>query len=343
MAIMDDIRRMMAERAAQGIGTGGGLFGTTNTQGQPTGLLGGLQNINPNLLIGAAITGSGFQGKDPFSSILPAFTQTAQIQKALRPKVSKPNAYINKQTGQRELVTPQKYAANPDLYAPLPPTQMFETAEQKEIGKVAGGEFKQIAEAANTALSNNQNLDLMKEIVNLPNLKTGFAGEFRTSFAGLAKEFGIDTPIQDLTAAETLAGISGKLVLDGLSNFKGAISDGERQFLKEITPGLLNTKDGNILLIEIGKKTNNLGIALNQEASKWVEQNGGLSKKDSKGRTWQEFKTSFHQANPVLNNELKEQIIGLSKKIEPDFEGNIITAKDGQKYVSIGGKYYKLK
>ena len=48
MAIMDDIRRMMAERAAQGIGTGGGLFGTTNTQGQPTGLLGGLQNIIPN-------------------------------------------------------------------------------------------------------------------------------------------------------------------------------------------------------------------------------------------------------------------------------------------------------
>ena len=38
MAIMDDIRRMMAQRAAQGIGTGGGLFGTTNTQGQPTGL-----------------------------------------------------------------------------------------------------------------------------------------------------------------------------------------------------------------------------------------------------------------------------------------------------------------
>jgi hypothetical protein len=343
MAIMDDIRRMMAERAAQGIGTGGGLFGTTNTQGQPTGLLGGLQNINPNLLIGAAITGSGFQGKDPFSSILPAFTQTAQIQKALRPKVSKPSAYINKQTGIPELVTPEKYAANPELYSPLPPEKRFETAEQKKIGEVAGGEFKQIAEAANTALSNNQNLDLMKEIVNLPNLKTGFAGEFRTSFAGLAKEFGIDTPIQDLTAAETLAGISGKLVLDGLSNFKGAISDGERQFLKEITPGLLNTKDGNILLIEIGKKTNNLGIALNQEASKWVEENGGLSKKDKSGRTWQEFKTAFHQQNPVLNNELKEQITGLSKKIEPDFENNIITAKDGQKYVSIGGKYYKLK
>ncbi len=307
------------------------------------GLLNNLGNINPNILIGASIAGQGLKGQDPFSSLIPAVTQTAAIQKALRPKVSKPNAYINKQTGQRELVTPEKYAQNPDLYAPLPPTQMFETAEQKEIGKVAGGEFKQISEAASTALNNNQNLDLMSEIVNLPNLKTGFAGELRTSFAGLAKEFGIDTPIQDLTAAETLAGISGKLVLDGLSNFKGAISDGERQFLKEITPGLLNTRDGNILLIEIGKKTNNLGIALSQEASKWVEQNGGLSKKDKSGRTWQEFKTKFHQQNPVLNNELKEQIIGLSKKVEPDFEGNIITAKNGKKYVRVGKDYYPVK
>ena len=196
----------------------------TNKNTQATnGLLSNLTS-NPNLLIGAGIIGQGVQGKDPFGAVIPAVTQTAQIQKLLTPKAQKPTAYINKQTGQRELVTPTKYAANPDLYAPLPPVQMFETSEQKEIGKVAGGEFKQLSEAASTALGNNQNLDLMKEIVNLPNLKTGFAGELRTSFAGLAKEFGINTPIQDLTAAETLAGISCKLVLDGLSNFKGAIS-----------------------------------------------------------------------------------------------------------------------
>tara|TARA_R100000773_G_C4219658_1_gene118274 strand:+ start:484 stop:1491 length:1008 start_codon:yes stop_codon:yes gene_type:complete len=311
-----------------------------STNSALSGLLG---DPTARLLIGANILGAGVKGSDPFSAITPAVLQTAQIQKALRPKRSKPFKVTDTTTGKEVLITNEQYANNPDRYAPPKPTQMFETAEQKEIGKVAGGEFKQISEAASAALGNNQNLDLMKEIVQLPNLKTGFAGEFRTSFAGLAKEFGIDTPIQDLTAAETLAGISGKLVLDGLSNFKGAISDGERQFLKEITPGLLNTKDGNLLLIEIGKKTNNLGIALSQEASKWVEQNGGLSKKDKSGRTWQEFKAAFHQQNPVLNNELKEQIIGLSKKIEPDFEGNIITAKDGQKYVSIGGKYYKLK
>ena len=89
MAIMDDIRKMMMERAAQGIGTGGGLFGATNQQGQPMGLLGGMANINPNLLIGASIAGAGLRGVDPFSSILPAVTQTAQLQQYLTPKGTK--------------------------------------------------------------------------------------------------------------------------------------------------------------------------------------------------------------------------------------------------------------
>ena len=83
MAILDDIRKMMMERASQGIGTSGGLMG--NQQGQP-GLLGGMANINPNVLIGATIAGAGLRGIDPFSSILPAVTQTAQLQNYLTPK-----------------------------------------------------------------------------------------------------------------------------------------------------------------------------------------------------------------------------------------------------------------
>ena len=62
----------------------GGLLG--GQQGATGGLLGGLSNINPNLLIGAQIAGAGLRGVDPFSAVTPAVLQTAQIQKALRPK-----------------------------------------------------------------------------------------------------------------------------------------------------------------------------------------------------------------------------------------------------------------
>src|SRR5210317_1616909 len=68
-----NLRQLLLERASRGIGTGGGLMGNQNS----TGLLG---NINPNLLLGANIIGAGLQGRDPFSSLLPAVTQKAQTQ-----------------------------------------------------------------------------------------------------------------------------------------------------------------------------------------------------------------------------------------------------------------------
>ena len=107
-----------------------GLLTNQNTKATG-GLLGGLTS-NPNLLIGAGIIGQGVQGKDPFGSVLPAVTQTAQIQKLLTPKVGKPSTYINKQTGIRELVTPQQYAANPGLYLPDTKTPLMPPAETKE-------------------------------------------------------------------------------------------------------------------------------------------------------------------------------------------------------------------
>ena len=118
MAIMDNLRKLMLERAAQGIGTGGGLFGTTNQEGQQMGLLGGMQNINPNLLIGASIAGAGLQGKDPFSSILPAVAQTAQIQKLFTPNIKSTKKVFDKKTGTNIFATDLQIQKNPERYVP---------------------------------------------------------------------------------------------------------------------------------------------------------------------------------------------------------------------------------
>ena len=71
-----NLRQLLLDRAARGIGTGGGLMGTQTNAG----LLG---SINPNLLLGASIFGAGLQGRDPFSSILPAVTESAQTSAVL--------------------------------------------------------------------------------------------------------------------------------------------------------------------------------------------------------------------------------------------------------------------
>jgi len=60
------------------------LQGLLNTgMNQPGGLLG---NIPQAALLGSAIYGQGIQGKDPFAALLPAVTQTAQLQQFLTPK-----------------------------------------------------------------------------------------------------------------------------------------------------------------------------------------------------------------------------------------------------------------
>ena len=325
------------------IGTGGeagkGLLQQNfNAMNQGKGLL---SNIPEAALVGAALYGEGLKGKDPLAGAFPAVLQSAQLKKLMTPKVQKPTAYINKSTGKPELVTPQKYAANPELYDPLPQIKMFETSEQKELGKSAGEEFNTLTTSAATALENNNNLDVMQELVNLDNIKTGFAGNLRTTVASLAKEFGVDTNIQNLTAAEALNAVSGSIVLDGLANFKGAISDGERAFLVSITPGLTNTIEGNKLLIQIGKRTNDLGITLAGEAEKWVQENGGLSQKNAQGQSWQQFKAAFHKANPVLNKELKGQIQSLSTKVDEDFSNNIVIV-DGIKYQKVGKRIFEI-
>ena len=40
---MIDLRKILRDRAARDIGTDGGIFGNTNKEGQPTGLLEGLK------------------------------------------------------------------------------------------------------------------------------------------------------------------------------------------------------------------------------------------------------------------------------------------------------------
>ena len=57
------------------------LQGLLNTPANQSGGL--LGNISQGALLGSAIYGQGIQGKDPFAALLPAVTQTAQLQKLM--------------------------------------------------------------------------------------------------------------------------------------------------------------------------------------------------------------------------------------------------------------------
>jgi len=319
-----------------------GLLNTPNNQGG--GLLG---NIPQAALLGSAIYGQGIQGKDPFAALLPAVGQTAQIQKLMTPKTSKPFAVTNTQTGKQELITQAQYRANPDLYSPAKKTPLMaagETEEQKEIGKAFGKKFTTINSAAESAIKNQSNIATIETLIQQPDLKTGYFGELRTSAGKLASEFGLNFDFQNVGAAEVLSATTGKLVLEGLSNFKGSISDGERQFVKDINPGLNMSKEGISANISLQKKGNDITLKYNEEANDWVERNGGLSKKDKiSGKSWSQFTSNFHKENPLISDDERKTLSTLSKNYDQEFlEGNNVKTINGKRYIKIGDQIYEL-
>ena len=319
-----------------------GLLNTPNNQGG--GLLG---NIPQAALLGSAIYSQGIKGKDPFESLLPAVTQTAQLQKLMTPKTSKPFAVTNTQTGKQELITQAQYRANPDLYSPAKKTPLMaagETEEQKEIGKAFGKKFTTINSAAESAIKNQSNIATIETLIQQPDLKTGYFGELRTSAGKLASEFGLNFDFQNVGAAEVLSATTGKLVLEGLSNFKGSISDGERQFVKDINPGLNMSKEGISANIALQKKGNDITLKYNEEANDWVERNGGLSKKDKvSGKSWSQFTSNFHKENPLISDDERKTLSSLSKNYDQEFlEGNNVKTINGKRYIKIGDQIYEL-
>jgi hypothetical protein len=326
------------------------LQGLLNTPiGQSQGGL--LSNIPQGALLGSAIFGQGIQGKDPFSAFLPAVTQTAQLQKYMTPekiKQGKPSAYINKETGIRELVTPEKYAENPDLYLPDTKTPLMaaaETEEQKFRGKLFGQKLLDIDTAATSAIKSNTNIDIIESVVDQTDLKTGIAGNLRTTIDKIGDELGFDFDFQNVGAAEVLTSTTGKIVLDGLANFKGAISDGERNFVKDINVGLGMSKAGIKANLTLMRKGNKIALEYDQEAKDWSDRNGGLSKKDKvSGKSWNQFTNDFHKQNPLVTDEERKILQNLSRNYDSDFiEGNNVQTIDGVQIVEVNGKLYKLK
>jgi hypothetical protein len=365
MSLLDAIRRQLLGQAAmmqpeQGMGEatqgllgqggqmGGGLL-QSNLSQMNQGEGGLLSNIPQAALLGSAIYGQGIQGRDPFSALLPAVTQTAQLQKLMTPKTSF-RQLTDAEKQSRGLPLDKQFQVGEDNKVMqiggsgtnVTVNTPFETQEEKDVGKVFGAEFSKINEAGNLANLNDQKLEILMNLNESENLRSGKFGEFRTEAQKLAEEFGFDPGLQDTTVAEIVGGVSGGLVLDGLQKFSGAISDGERDYTKSITPGLSTTKEGNRYLLQINKRQNELAKEFSNVANDWISRNGGLSKKDKELGSWGSYKKQWHEANPLINPEMKTKLTALSKTVDTEFSNNIVTRENGEQYVFINGGYEKI-
>ena len=365
MSLLDAIRRQLLGQAAMmqtGQGMGGATQGLLGQGGQMGGGLlqsnlsqmnqgegGLLGNIPQAALLGSAIYGQGIQGRDPFSALLPAVTQTAQLQKLMTPKTSF-RQLTDAEKQSRGLPLDKQFQVGEDNKVMqiggsgtnVTVNTPFETQEEKDVGKVFGAEFSKINEAGNLANLNYQKLEILMNLNESENLRSGKFGEFRTEAQKLAEEFGFDPGLQDTTVAQIVGGVSGGLVLDGLQKFSGAISNEERNYTKSITPGLSTTKEGNRYLLQINKRQNELAKEFSNVANDWISRNKGLSKNDKELGSWGSYKKQWHEANPLINPEMKTKLTALSKTVDTEFSNNIVTRENGEQYVFINGGYEKI-
>ena len=172
-------------------------------------------------------------------------------------------------------------------------------------------------------------------------LKTGAFGEFRTSLTQIGKEFGLDLDFQNVPLAELLRTVGGKVAIDSLQQFKGAISNRELDFVRSINPGLSMSKDGIKLQLALLGRSNEINKKYYTElVAPFVKANGGL-RGTLDGKTFAELQAIFHKNNPVVTPELENQIAAVQGNIDDKYKENIVQI-DGVNYIVIGGKTYKL-
>ena len=182
----------------------GGLL--NGQQGATGGLLGGLSNINPNLLIGASIAGAGLQGKDPFSSVVPAVAQAAQIQNLITPKRQPLKAAYDPKTGKNVFATEAEI-----IQKGLQPTQTGQVIESTPGGgfrivpaSMAKGQMEKTDEAG-ALLNANQQFNFVGERIKslIEETPTGAVGGIVSAIEGVgdqlsqaAQQLGIRTGYQ---------------------------------------------------------------------------------------------------------------------------------------------------
>mgnify|MGYP003138823494 FL=1 len=216
---------------------------------------------------------------------------------------------------------------------------------QKEIGKALGKadaeEFGNVRKTFNSAVELDNILDQLDMLANLPDdeLKTGALGEFRLGAEEFLNEFGIEANFQNVPLAEVIRTVGGKLTIDNLQGFKGAISNKELSFVANVTPGLSMSKAGIKLNTALTRRANELNKKFFLEVVEpFMMNNKGLQGR-FEGKTYGQLKAEFHKNNPLITEDLKKQVNANMNKIDPEFATDIITDKDGNQFVFVNGQY----
>ena len=147
----------------------------------------------------------------------------------------------------------------------------------------------------------------------------------------MLNELGVDVDFQNVPLAELLNAVGGKVAVEALQGFKGAISNKELQFVIDRNPGLQTSKDGIKLQLELLQRANDISKKYYTDViSPFVDKNQGL-RGTLNGKTFNQLQKEFYEANPYMTSEIEDRIAAVQGNLDPEYSKNIVI-KDGIRY-----------
>ena len=166
---------------------------------------------------------------------------------------------------------------------------------------------KKRSEAFSSAAGLRGKLDIMKEILD-SGLQTGALAGLSKTAKGFAQSLFPNTPIDGLAEAEVFTALSNQLALlvrnpESGMGLPGATSNADLIFLKESVPGLQKSPEGNLMLIDVYRKTYDFQKNMVQEQARLISENGGVPPLDMDARM-----VEFVNAQDILGDELRGRL-----------------------------------
>jgi hypothetical protein len=171
-----------------------------------------------------------------------------------------------------------------------------ETEESKEVGKGFGKQYLDLQSAGFEANNKIARLDRLSNLMS--GVQTGKLEPSRMQLAAVAESLGMKFD-PNLGSKQAIEAISNEMALQarnpaGGAGMPGALSDKDREFLTNITPGMSKTPEGNRMIMQTSRKLAQRDKDVARIAREYRKRNGTIDEGfyDELGK--------FSEANPLF-------------------------------------------
>jgi hypothetical protein len=162
---------------------------------------------------------------------------------------------------------------------------------------------------ASIANQQKNEIAVMKQLFQNPNLTVGAFGKTATSIAKIAEAAGLDaSKIQDTKASDLLDQLAGKTSLTDLQNLKGSVSNAEGDWIRAMNAGPGSSRAGALAILEFKEKLADRQVAYAKEQADWVNKYGSLRATDKEGKNWNQKSIEWLDKNTILDKKLLDVV-----------------------------------